>query len=223
MDAPIFITIITAIAALIGAVSPIVVTLIQAKANKEKENSEKTKDGILLPSNVVLHRPQKPQMRWLVILFFAFLGGIVGYGGANLVSSKPSNETPAFALTFPVASESPEPTMMPSSAPYASVIIFSVMQDGKVIDTVKPNETTNKMVVGSKVDIRAEVSSNIALSDLKFTWYTCQIGDHIWKWGDGVFEISYEVPNMAADCIRVKIEKGDTVLSNNIIHINVQK
>lgn len=122
MDSPTFITIVTALATLIGAASPIIVALIQA--NKEKQKSD---NGILLPSNVVLHRP-KNQMRWFVILSFAFLGGIVGYGGAKLVSASPLNEIPTITATAPIPSETPEPTFtnsVPTETPTLEITVTS--------------------------------------------------------------------------------------------------
>jgi Tfp pilus assembly protein PilF len=93
MDSSTFITIITALAALIGAASPIIVALIQPNKDKPQQPN-----GIYLPSNVVLHRPKTP-VRWFVILFFAFFGGIVGFSGAKLASSNPLAETPVAILT----------------------------------------------------------------------------------------------------------------------------
>lgn len=84
MDTPTFIAFITALATLIGALSPIIVTLIQSKKDKSKNAS-----GILLPDNVKLHSP-KPQIRWGIVLIFAFLCGFAGYGAVTLASLKPS-------------------------------------------------------------------------------------------------------------------------------------
>lgn len=104
MDSSTFITIITALATLIGALSPIIVALIQAKKEKQEPNN-----GILLPSNVVLHRP-KSKTHWFVILSFAILGGFVGYSGAKLVSSNSPNNIPTITATISIASQTPEPT-----------------------------------------------------------------------------------------------------------------
>lgn len=102
MDSPTSITIITALAALIGAASPIIVALIQSTKDKPKQSN-----GIYLPSDVVLHRP-KTQIRWFVVLLFAFLGGIIGFIGTTLASANSSAEI----------SEIPSPTknfLLPST------------------------------------------------------------------------------------------------------------
>jgi hypothetical protein len=104
MDSSTFITVITALATLIGASSPIIVALIQA--NKEKQKSD---NGILLPSNVVLHRP-KTQVHWFVVLSFAALGGFAGYSGASLASTNSPTEVPTITATVAIASKTSEPT-----------------------------------------------------------------------------------------------------------------
>lgn len=113
MDSSTFITIVTAIATLVGASSPIIVALIQA--NKEKQKSD---NGILLPSNVVLHRP-KTQVHWVIVLSFAILGGFVGYGGARLASTNSPTEVPTITATVAIASKTSEPTSI-NSVPTAT-------------------------------------------------------------------------------------------------------
>lgn len=108
MDSSTLITIITAFAALIGAASPIIVALIQN--NKEKPQRL---TGILIPGNVVLNGPKK-QTQWYVVLFFAFLGGFIGYGAAKLISPAPPPETTPVTTTFPSASETQTLTLIPT-------------------------------------------------------------------------------------------------------------
>jgi hypothetical protein len=122
MESSTIITIITALAALIGATSPIVVALIQS--SKEKQQSDK---GILLPSNVVLHRPRL-QIQWLAVFSFAILGGFVGYGGARLASSNPPNESPTMTATISIASETPASTFKSDT----STLFHEDFEDGKV-------------------------------------------------------------------------------------------
>lgn len=111
-----------------------------------------------------------------------------------------------------------EPVPTPPS--YATVQAFSIVKDGKVIDTVKPNEMIT-VTAGTAILIRTEVSTNISLTDLLFTWRTCRTGNNIPIWGDGVFEMQYEV--MGLDCIRVKIEKGGILLNDSFIFVNSPK
>lgn len=113
MDTTIFVAIITAISTLVGALSPIIVTLIQS--SKEKQNN----NGILLPSNVVLHRP-KTQVRWLTILFFAFLGGFVGFSIANLSKAIPSTQIPPVIEGTPIIETPTLATIM--TAPASSTL-----------------------------------------------------------------------------------------------------
>ncbi len=93
MESSTIITIITALAALVGATSPIIVALIQS--TKEKQRSDK---GILLPSNVILHRP-KTQVQWTAVFIFAILGGFIGFGGAKLANITPPNIIPSITAT----------------------------------------------------------------------------------------------------------------------------
>lgn len=82
MDSSAITALITVLAALISAAGSIIVAIIQSSKDKPQQTN-----GIYLPSNVVLHRP-KTQIRWLTVLSFAFLGGIVGYGVAIVASPK---------------------------------------------------------------------------------------------------------------------------------------
>ena len=88
MDSSTYIPLITAVTALIGALSPIIVAMIQLKREKQKEAGKES--GILVPSNVVLHR-QKTRSRWSIILIFAVVGGIIGYSGAKFIESSSDN------------------------------------------------------------------------------------------------------------------------------------
>jgi hypothetical protein len=116
----------TLIATLIGALSPVIVALIQANREKQKPTS-----GILLPSNVVMHSPKK-QSRLIIILSFAFAGGFVGFlGGRFLSNNVPSNTAPTSVIiptqiiptVYPTNSATPSPTdtqqPMPTETPSA--------------------------------------------------------------------------------------------------------
>ena len=84
MDTLTFITLITALATLIGAISPIIVAFIQSGRNKQQKS-------ILLPPDVVLY--PRTKINWFVVLFFAVVSGVVGYGGAKIFKSNPSLST----------------------------------------------------------------------------------------------------------------------------------
>lgn len=102
MDTSTFITLITAVAALAGAMSPIIVAIMQSKKD-EPENSK----GILLPDGVTIHSP-KPRIRWEIVLLFAVLSGFVGYSVAKLASTNSLIETPTIT-------PSPTPVLTPTS------------------------------------------------------------------------------------------------------------
>lgn len=111
MDSSTITAIITALAALIGAVSPIIKDLIQSNKDKSKQLN-----GIYLPSNVVLHRP-KTQIRWFVVLSFAILGGIVGYSGAIIASPKslPNQNLTPIAISTSTLSPTSISNIVPTS------------------------------------------------------------------------------------------------------------
>jgi len=88
-----FITIITALAALIGALSPIIVALIQSNIDKSRQ-----RNVIFLPDGVELPH-QKTQIHWLVVLSFAFLGGFIGYSLAKFANTNPSTAIPNIMFT----------------------------------------------------------------------------------------------------------------------------
>jgi hypothetical protein len=88
MDTSTFlIALITALAALLGALSPIIVALIQAGKEKPPSNT-----GILLPEGYVPPRRQtKSSIQWFAVFSFALLGGLVGYGGTKLFGNDINN------------------------------------------------------------------------------------------------------------------------------------
>lgn len=123
MDTTIFVAIVTAISTLVGALSPIILTLIQSSKEKQKNN------GILLPSNVVLHRP-KTQVRWLSILLFALLGGFVGFNIANFSKVIPPTEISSATGVAPVIDTPTRVTTMtvPDSSTLPSTNIGSPVE-----------------------------------------------------------------------------------------------
>jgi hypothetical protein len=131
--------------------------------------------------------------------------------------------TPTTTPTYtPTPTKTLTPTPTPTPTPVAIIKAFSITKDGKVIDLVRPDETTN-MGVGWSVTIRVEVETNTVLKDLLFTWRTCGTGDRIVVWGDGVSEMLYEAPSEAGhDCIRVRIEKGGDLLNDRFFYVDVQ-
>lgn len=88
MDSTTFISLVTALAALIGAISPIIVPWIQSKIDKSKQSKH-----IALPPGVNLPRP-KTEINWVIVLSFAFLGGIVGYSAAKFANTIPLSLIP---------------------------------------------------------------------------------------------------------------------------------
>lgn len=98
MDTLTFITIITAIATLIGAISPIIVAFIQS-------NKDKQQNSVLLPPNVTLE--QRTRINWLVVFFFAILSGIIGYSGAKVIKF----ESPTIPISEPIPSNEPNATL----------------------------------------------------------------------------------------------------------------
>ncbi|MBI5841839.1 MAG: hypothetical protein HZB19_17255 [Chloroflexi bacterium] len=107
MNSSVLIAIITAIAALVGAVSPIIVALIQSNKDKQPQTG-----GIILPSNVILHQP-KIRVRWSVILIFSFVFGVLGYGMALLANPGASTSqsiTPESTSFPPTLEQAPMPT-----------------------------------------------------------------------------------------------------------------
>jgi hypothetical protein len=132
--------------------------------------------------------------------------------------------TPTRIPTYTSVPPSPIKTLTPTSTPtpFAIVEAFTILKDGIVIDLVRPDETTN-VGVGWSVTVRAEIFASANLVDLKFTWWTCQTGDQIIVWGNGVFEMPYAAPIVTGhDCIRVKVEKGDEVLNNRVFYVDIQ-
>jgi len=129
MDSSIVIAVVTALAALIGAASPIIVSLIQSNKDKSEKPS-----GIYVPSSYVLHRPKK-QIRWYVVLFFAILSGAIGYTGAKFASTKtnPPTEPPSATPTIPSVSETPDPALTYLAQPYESITgVWSGTDEGTV-------------------------------------------------------------------------------------------
>ncbi len=138
MDSSTIITLVTALAALIGAASPIIVSLIQSI----KDKSEKP-NGLYVPSSYVLHRP-KPQIRWYVVLAFAFLGGFVGYSGAKLASGNPFNETPTNTPTSTItpvifSTETPTTTSTISILPSPTATASQTPTVSEIVPTATPN------------------------------------------------------------------------------------
>jgi hypothetical protein len=132
--------------------------------------------------------------------------------------------TPTRIPTYTSVPPSPIKTLTPTSTPtpFAIVEAFTILKDGIVIDLVRPDETTN-VGVGWSVTVRAEIFASANLVDLKFTWWTCQTGDQIVVWGNGILEMPYAAPTVTGhDCIRVKIEKGGEVLNNRVFYVNIQ-
>ncbi len=106
MDTLTFITLITALATLIGAISPIIVAFIQSGRDKQQKS-------ILLPPDVVLE--PRTKINWFVVLLFAVISGIVGYGGAKIFKSSPSLSTLITSNTETPASTSILTTKTPIS------------------------------------------------------------------------------------------------------------
>jgi hypothetical protein len=132
----------------------------------------------------------------------------------------PLTRPPTYTSVPPTPTKAIAPT--PTSTPYAAVEVFTILKDGIVIDLVRPDETTN-VGVGWSVTVRAEIFASANLVDLKFTWWTCQTGDQIVVWGNGILEMPYAAPTVTGhDCIRVKIEKGGEVLNNRVFYVNIQ-
>lgn len=101
MDSSTLITIITALAALIGAASPIIVSIIQSNKDKPQKPS-----GLYVPDSYILHHP-KTKIRWFVVLAFSLLGGIIGFSGAKLASPSQTTEMPTITLNTQSISETP--------------------------------------------------------------------------------------------------------------------
>jgi hypothetical protein len=130
--------------------------------------------------------------------------------------SLPSTPLP-FTSTSPPTNTPIIPTLTlapPTSTflPHASVTSFTVMNNDKVIE-VKPGGKA-EVTVGSSLVIRANVSRNIPLEDLYFTWVICSKPGTAIE-GQSVTEIPYEATVRSPDCIRVTIKKGDILLTNN--------
>jgi hypothetical protein len=128
MDTLTFIATITALATLIGAISPIIVALIQASKDKQQNN-------VLLPPNVVL-KP-KTKINWLIVFFFAIFSGIIGFGGAKAIRYE-SSTTPISEVIDPnavSAKNTPTETTAPQAntiLPQDSLVLFSEdFEDGK--------------------------------------------------------------------------------------------
>jgi hypothetical protein len=104
----------------VTAIASIIVALIQA--NKEKRKYDQ---AILLPSNVVIRRP-KIQLQWQVILFSAFLGGILGFSMAKLTyanSPTAKSSIPEITLT-PITTGESKPVGSSTSTPIEISTIF---------------------------------------------------------------------------------------------------
>jgi hypothetical protein len=101
MNSSTIIAIITALAALIGAASPIIVTWLQSHREQQSSNN-----AILLPSNVVLHHPRK-RTWWLTISSYALFGGIIGYSAATILNVKYFDKASLPTLITPGVSDTP--------------------------------------------------------------------------------------------------------------------
>jgi hypothetical protein len=140
------IAIVTALAAILGAISPIIVVLIQSR--KDKPQPVK---GLYLPEKVVLHHPNR-QIRWYIVLVFALFGGILGYGGARLAATPTSSNTPVVS-TLPSPSFTPTYDEILTEAkkwPVEMSDSFDGNRNGWSIGTSKSDELTTSQTINGK-------------------------------------------------------------------------
>jgi hypothetical protein len=109
--------------------------------------------------------------------------------------------------------------LAPISVPYARVQSFDVIKDGKIIDTLNPNEKT-MLSVGWNVTAKINFVSNVDLENLIFIWEFCNPGNNLI--GQSAVEVPFSVSEKGQDCIQVKIMKGDEFLDTAHIFISIQ-
>ncbi len=81
------------IAAIIGAVSPIIVEIIKIKSLRQKNQQSKTE--ILLPSKWAYKSPQKSnlEINWYLVIGFMLIGGVTGYVTSHFLYTNNSSNT----------------------------------------------------------------------------------------------------------------------------------
>lgn len=186
----------------------------------DAQKEETSKDAAKQADDVV----SKRLTAWAAFLtaIATFIGTVIlAWPRPNLffpsVSTVPA--LPSLSPVVPSATPLKSVLSTVTPVPFAVVQSFVVVENGKTT-IYKPNETVD-MTTGWNATIRADVSNNIPIEELEFTWTFCQMREAIS--GKGVFAIPYTSSNLAGpDCIRVMIWNEGHMLSDNFIFINTR-
>jgi len=181
MDSSTFIAIITSLATLIGAASPIIVTWLQTNNEKQPPG----KGVILVPEGVVAHHPRK--QTWWSIILFALIFGISGYCVATIVNANYFTKVSLSALITPDVSNTSQTskvistiTSSPINIAKSSVpvkIIITSMAGNRTSYDCSDSATLAALTVGEKIEL--ELSTTMAEDDFgNLEWWVLISGSN---------------------------------------------
>ena len=159
------------IGALITTLGSIIVTIIQSRNAKTKETG-----GLLLPPNVVIHRPHK-NILWLIII--AVMGGVLGYSVAFLIAI---GKTPMNTVT---------PTVQTTELKYTPIrsTLIVIVQDKQIEVLDGPGYSYDIIGQLKKMD---EVV--VVATDDQYIWFNVVLPTGGTGWIKNDDRISYTFP-----------------------------